>query len=189
MSTVSLQASAGSERADYTAQIDMRAVTIPMSQTTEVKIAPGQSYQTDITLPGNSDYKLLTELSAIQPLNMTCRINQLLAYPHGCAEQTVSKAFPQLYLAEFADLSLKEANEVEDNVKYCIRRIGSYQTPDGGIAYWPSSRNSNAWVSGYVLHFLTEAAARGYFVQTDMLNRLKTYSFYWTRTPSNCSIC
>ena len=175
MSTVSLQASAGSDRADYTAQIDMRAVSIPISQTTEVKIAPGQTYQTDITLPGNSDNKLLTELSAIQPLNMTYRINQLLVYPHGCAEQTVSKAFPQLYLAEFADLSLTQAAKVEENVKYCIRRIGSYQTPDGGIAYWPSSRNSNVWVSGYVLHFLTEAAARGYFVQTDMMNRLKSY--------------
>ena len=39
------------------------------------------------------------ELSTLPPLNLDQRLGSLIQYPHGCAEQTTSGAFPQLYLS------------------------------------------------------------------------------------------
>ena len=49
------------------------------------------------------------ELSRVPALNLTGRLDWLVAYPHGCVEQTTSKAFPQLYLSKL--LELDEGNQ------------------------------------------------------------------------------
>ncbi|MBE6331294.1 MAG: hypothetical protein E7070_03150 [Bacteroidales bacterium] len=175
MSTVAITAASGSEKADYVANIDLRTVSQKLTQSAEEKIEPGATFEREITLPGNSDFSLLVDVSAVQPLNIVGRIDKLLAYPHGCVEQTTSKAFPQLYLADFADLTPAQSFEVEENVKNCIRRLATFQTTDGGMSYWPNGQVSSPWPSAYVLHFLTEASARGYFVSDDMMRRLRKY--------------
>ena len=174
--TVSLVASSsGSLKADYTAQIDIRTVSQSLRKTTEYRIDAGANFEQSFSLPGDDQYQLLMDVTANQPLNLTSRINQLIAYPHGCAEQTTSKAFPQLLLNELADLSAEQQREVEDNIKYGINRLTSFQTADGGMSYWPGQRQSHPWVSAYLLHFLNEAAARGYYVSDEMTRKLKSY--------------
>jgi len=173
--TVSLQAQSGSLKADYTAQIDIRTVSQSLSETSQKRIEPGATFEQNFTLPGDDDYKLLLDVSAHQPVNLSGRMAQLIAYPHGCAEQTTSKAFPQLLLSEFSALSAEQQKEIEDNVKYGINRLASFQTSDGGMSYWPGQRQSHGWVSAYLLHFLSEAAARGYYVSDEMVRRLKSY--------------
>ena len=175
MSTVSIKAVAGNEKADYTTHIDMRTVSQKLYKTYTDKVEGGKDLNKSFTIPGNSDRSLILEVSGIQPLNIVNRISQLLAYPHGCVEQTTSKAFPQLYLKDFAELSDAQTAEAEVNIKACIRRLSSFQTSDGGMSYWPAETRSANWPSAYVLHFLTEASARGYFVPEDMMRRLKKY--------------
>ena len=173
--TVSLVATSGSGKADYTANIAVRTVSQPLRKTTVARIEAGGTFDQQLTLPGDGDYKLLLSMSANQPLNLVGRLSQLIAYPHGCVEQTTSKAFPQLYLSEFSALTDDQQTEVENNIKYGISRLSSYQTADGGMSYWPGGRQSHAWASAYVLQFLYEAGARGYYVPDDMLRRLKAY--------------
>ncbi len=43
------------------------------------------------------------------------------------------------------------------------------------MSYWPGQRQSHPWVSAYLLHFLNEAASRGYYVSDEMRNKLKNY--------------
>ena len=173
--TVRLTATAGSEKADYTAQVPIRTVSQTLSQTTSERLEAGATLERQLQLPGDGDYQLLLNASANQPLCLTHRLSQLIAYPHGCAEQVTSRAFPQLYLSDYAALSAEQQAEVEANVKRTLTRLASYQTSDGGMAYWPGGRQSDAWASAYVLHFLGEASARGYYVPDDLLRRLRTY--------------
>lgn len=173
--TVSLVASSGNMKADYTANIDIRTVSQSLRKTTEHRIEAGATFEQSYSLPGDDQYQLLLDVTAHQPLNLKGRISQLIAYPHGCAEQTTSKAFPQLLLGEFSELTAEQQSEIEDNIKYGINRLTAFQTTDGGMSYWPGQRQSNPWVSAYLLHFLNEAASRGYYVSDDMTRRLKSY--------------
>lgn len=173
--TVSLLASNGSLKADYTAEIDIRTVSQSISKTVEHRIEPGTSFEENYTLPGDDEFQLLLDVSANQPLNLSGRVKGLIAYPHGCAEQTTSKAFSQLYLSELSSLTEEQQKEVEDNIKYGINRLASFQTADGGMSYWPGQRQSDPWVSAYLLHFLSEATARGYYVPEEMSRKLKNY--------------
>ena len=78
----------------------------------------------------------------------------MITYPHGCAEQIVSTAFPQISLNTLLDLTPKQKMDIETNVKAVISRLSLYQTADGGFAYWPGSPYVSEWVSTYVAHFL-----------------------------------
>lgn len=175
LGTVSIKAASSEYKADYTAQITIRTINQTLSRSSSSCIEAGQSLEQTLQLPGNDGYRLLLEASSLQPLNLRKRIRDLIGYPHGCVEQTTSRAFPQLYLEEFAQLSDVQQAEIESNVKACISRLANFQTEDGGMSYWPSSRNSNSWASAYVLQFLSEASARGYYVPEDMMRRLKAY--------------
>jgi len=173
--TVALVATSGDKKADYTANIDIRTVSQTLRQTSQHRIEPGATFEQPFTLPGDDSYEMLLDVTANQPLNLKGRVSQLIAYPHGCAEQTTSKAFAQLYLGDLSDLTAEQQKEVEENIKYGIGRLSSFQTSDGGMSYWAGQRQSHPWVSAYLLHFLNEAAARGYFVAEDMTRRLKSY--------------
>lgn len=173
--TFTLVASGGGQKADYVTQVSIRTVSQKLSQTSVETIAPGAAFTKEMVLPGEEGHQLLLDVSATQPLNMITRLSQLIGYPHGCVEQTTSRAFPQLYLGEFTQLDAEQQKEVEENIKYCIGRLSSYQVADGGMAYWPGGKQSGAWVSAYVLHFLHEASSRGYYVPEELKSRLQGY--------------
>ena len=173
--TVKLVATSGSGKADYTANISVRTVSQTLRKTTTERIEAGGVLEKQITMPGDGEFSMLYGMTANQPLNLIGRLSELIAYPHGCVEQTTSKAFPQLYLSEFSALNKEQQTEAEGNIKYGIQRLASYQTADGGMSYWPGGRQSHPWASAYVLQFLYEAASRGYYVPDDMQRRLKSY--------------
>lgn len=56
-----------------------------------------------------------------------------------------------------------------------INRLRSYQTPEGGFAYWPGGDYISSWVSIYVVQFLAAAQSQGYFVPVEMLQNAVNY--------------
>ncbi|MCS7019303.1 MAG: MG2 domain-containing protein [Cytophagales bacterium] len=105
-------------------------------------------------------------------------LNYLLQYPYGCVEQTISTAFPQLYLAELIPAPKSNLMSVGTsvlNVQEAIRRLQGMQLYSGGLAYWPGGTDESWWGSIYALHFLTEAQKAGYEVDAKMLNALTNY--------------
>jgi len=173
--TITLVATGSGQKSEYVTEVPIRKVCQTLSQTFVETVNPGSAWKQDLTLPGIENHKLLVDVSATQPLNMSSRLKSLIAYPHGCVEQTTSKAFPQLYLGEFSVLYEEQQKDIENNVKYCINRLANYQVADGGMSYWPGGKVSGAWISAYVLHFFHEASSRGYYVPDDMMRRLKNY--------------
>ncbi|MDR3134700.1 MAG: hypothetical protein LBU69_01245 [Deltaproteobacteria bacterium] len=83
----------------------------------------------------------------------------LQAYPYGCLEQTVSKAFAHvaaLDLGAFVgDDSAVEARLALDSA---IKRIATMRTFQGGFGSWPGSNTSWGWGTAYAAHFLVEAS-------------------------------
>ncbi len=101
------------------------------------------------------------------------RLQTLLEYPHGCAEQTVSAVFPQLYFDELAgqinggpEISESGNSELNPqvNINAAIQKLESMQLYNGAISYWPGQSDEYWWGTAYALHFLIEAEKTGFEV-------------------------
>jgi hypothetical protein len=91
-------------------------------------------------------------------------LGQLLDYPYGCTEQTVSTAFPQLYFGELSDalhVSRSNNSTANYNVQEAIRKIKMRQLYNGAITLWDNETSANWWASIYAAHFLIEAGKAG----------------------------
>ncbi len=109
----------------------------------------------------------------------TKNLNNLLDYPYGCMEQTVSTAFPVLYYSSLMKaLGQKEVNQRYNPnfiINEAIKKIYASQQYNGGLTYWPGGENVNWWCSIYGLHFLIEARKAGYEVDNSVVNSLQTF--------------
>lgn len=110
------------------------------------------------------------ELSTLPSLNLGQRMDFLIQYPHGCAEQTTSAVFAQLYLKDLVRLDEERLARIQRHVDAGIKRLLSFQLPSGGFAYWPGNGYPNNWSTNYAGHFLVEARKAGYAVPDAMLS-------------------
>lgn len=181
---VVLTASGKGDKSTYETDIEIRSVRREQVKVTPVTLAAGQTWKQPVALPGADGTNSLTlEISDIPPINLSSRLGYLIGYPHGCIEQITSKAFPQLYVGQFAKLSTEQTRIANEAVKETIRRYGAYQIGGGGFAYWPGGTSSNAWGSIYATHFMLEAEGKGYLVPQAMkssaLSHLRTVARAW----------
>jgi alpha-2-macroglobulin len=110
-------------------------------------------------------------LSPFPVTNFAKELKYLIGYPHGCIEQTVSKAFPQIYLRDIAMImapSLLNTGSPTYFVNEAITKLTSMQLPGGSFAYWPGGGEANDWSTVYATHFLLEARKAGYAVPESM---------------------
>lgn len=163
-------ATSGSEKAETEEQIDIRIPNPPISRIESKLLQPGQKTRFTADLQGAEPVAIL-EISTIPPLNLGERLNDLIHYPHGCAEQIISTAFPQIALGQLLELTPARKKEIENNVKTVLSRLSSYQTTEGGFAYWPGEPYTSSWVSTYAAHFMVTASQKGYHVPGQLLQR------------------
>ncbi|MDE0063259.1 MAG: alpha-2-macroglobulin family protein, partial [Gammaproteobacteria bacterium] len=98
----------------------------------------------------------------------------LESFPHACAEQIVSKAFPQLGLLE-AQSSGLDRQDYRALFRDTIALLRPRQNADGGFLFWSTSRESAAFPSVYITHFLTDARELGMPVPDDLFARSGGY--------------
>lgn len=110
------------------------------------------------------------EITAMPPMNLRSHLDYLVRYPHGCVEQTTSKALPQLLLPELVNLNEEELRETQDNVSAAIHKLQRYQTAYGGFSYWPGAGNYHDWATTYAGLLLILAKERGYEVPQAMFD-------------------
>jgi len=116
-------------------------------------------------------------LSKSPAVEFAKNLDFLVRYPYGCLEQTVSAAFPQLYLADIAKLfpSVSGRNFYNGgspgyNVQQAILKVESMQLYNGGLSLWPNGGSADWWASAYTAHFLVEAKKAGYEVNKKVLD-------------------
>ncbi|MEQ8470711.1 MAG: MG2 domain-containing protein [Marinoscillum sp.] len=173
---VIITAKSGNETAKHEINIESRS---PNSPQTVVKVLPLESGKTInpreklFGMEGTNEVSL--EIAAIPPINLERRLKYLMRYPHGCVEQTVSSAFPQLFLENISELSAEEKIKIQLNINAAIKRLTRFQTSGGGLGYWPGYSNTNSWGTNYAYHFLIEAQKQGYLVPNDMMDKIRNF--------------
>ena len=154
-----IRATMGAEHFDETIELAVRPPAARQVIAQCGVVAPGESAHFEIPfdwVPSTESAAL--QLSGLPLVKLGASLDDLLVYPHGCLEQTTSKAFPLLYLADLAP-GVNATNEV--NVG--IQQVLSMQLRNGGFSLWPHD-SEYSWGSIYATHFLTEAQSAGYDV-------------------------
>ncbi|HEY8402122.1 MAG TPA: MG2 domain-containing protein, partial [Cytophagaceae bacterium] len=102
----------------------------------------------------------------------------LLGYPHGCVEQTVAKAFPQIYFNDLVSnigATRYKGLNPNYNVQEAINKLSTMQLHNGALSYWPGGYYESWWGTIFATHFLMEAKKAGFDVNNNMLDRLYGY--------------
>ncbi len=106
-------------------------------------------------------------------------LRYLIGYPHGCVEQTTSKAFPQLALRDLYKATSSEKDdldkEIDGNIRRAIDKLTAMQLYDGSLSFWLGGNQSSWYGSVYAYHFLKEAEAAGYYVSSSTLAELENF--------------
>jgi uncharacterized protein YfaS (alpha-2-macroglobulin family) len=142
----------------------------PVTRVTEKELRPGETWNAAYAAIGiNGTNKASVEVASIPPLNLGKRLKYLIAYPHGCVEQTTSSGFPQLYLGQLLDLTPRQKAETDRNIKLTINRLNGFRVQNGGLSYWPGWGADDEWGTNYAGHFMLAAQAKGYSLPAGFL--------------------
>lgn len=158
-------------------------------------VAANQSQTIDLAtqyIPGTMQSQLVVSRSPM--IRLSKELSYLLGYPYGCMEQTISKAFPQLYFAEVVKTMGKpgayfvRSGENDLNPAYtvqeAIRRVESMQLANGGFSMWPAVPKEDGWASAYAVHFLTEARRAGFEVSPSVYSKALDRLTVRTNSPA-----
>lgn len=174
--TVSIVATSGSEKARYEIEIDVRTPNAEQTVTVDQVLNPDETFTGNVNYFGiEGTNRAFLEVSNFPAIDLGKRLDYLIHYPHGCIEQTTSAVFPQLFLADIMELDNTKKLQVQNNINAGIERIRSFQTSNGGFAYWPGETYDSEWGTNYAGHFLIEAEKKGYSVPGGMKNQWLNY--------------
>ncbi len=156
---------------------------------TSLSVRPAVPFETTVASGFDSDGDVRVELprrvhaafadrriaASASPLVLADGLLEYLEkFPHECAEQIVSKTFPQLGLMRYPAFGLDRA-EYEELFRAMLTLLRGRQDADGGFRFWATSAEAEPFSSVYITHFLAEARSLGMAVPHDMLSRARGY--------------
>ncbi|MFT5724181.1 MAG: hypothetical protein ACI9JN_001298 [Bacteroidia bacterium] len=176
IASVDATATEGKEKASKSIEIAIRTPNPVVTDVADLTVQPGQVLNSNVILEGLvGTNNCAIEVSALPPLNLHSRLDQLLQYPHGCVEQTTSAVFAQLFVGDILTLSEDQMFRAGENIQAAIRRLRLFQNSTGGLGYWPGAQESSAWGSNYAGHFLLLAQQKGYKVDKAFMKKWLSY--------------
>ena len=171
---VKVIAESGKEKATHEIELNVRnpnpAMTLVQDTILRAESACELSYKA-FGISGTNT--AVVELSSLPPLNLGSRLKYLLDYPHGCLEQTISKAFPQLFISKLSDFDDETRKISESNVRLALDKIKTFRTTEGGLSLWPGSYYPDEWATTYAGHFMLEAEKLGYSLPIGVMDGWK----------------
>ncbi len=186
--SVSIKATSGAHKAESRIVIPVLAANPRMVETIRAEVPPGDTQAFPVKafgLKGTNEVTL--EFSMLPPFNLHKRLQFLIQYPHGCLEQTLSIAFPQLYLKYLMKLDEGQRKKLENYIAAAIEKMRGFQATNGGFSYWPGEYEAHQWTSTYAGFYLLEASRLGYHVPAGMLDLWKKHqkalANSWTEGP------
>ena len=197
---VKIQVTAGGETFAEETEISVRpAATLEKSSSSGVLKAGSK-----VTLKSEESFLEGTSKSQVMltrsPAGKYAKdLSELVNYPHGCLEQTISTAFPQIYFPDLARM-LKQGQKsgsynITENVNAAIMKISALQQYNGGLVTWPSGGEAHWWTTAYAGNFLYEASKAGFSVNQLVIDNIMRYltekvkqkptTEYFYTTPEN----
>lgn len=152
---------------------------------------PAMTYRKDqILQPGETLNLAASELSNWVPesvetllsvnnrvnLNPRSQLRDLLHYPYGCLEQSVSSTYPWVYATadKLASLGLQNETKLSrsEALERGMERIAKRQMSHGGYGLWSNHDDyEQHWLTVYAADFLTDAQNEGAKVDQPLLRR------------------
>ncbi len=95
-------------------------------------------------------------------------LDELVNYPYGCVEQTMSRFLPTLYVDNFfknqnIKINSNAFEKIPHYVSEGIKRLTDFQQSDGGWGWWKNDK-SNPFMTAYVLYGLNFAKSNGFAI-------------------------
>jgi uncharacterized protein YfaS (alpha-2-macroglobulin family) len=121
-------------------------------------------------------------ISANPPIAIKSHLKQLLQYPYGCLEQTISSTYPWLSVntnnvAEWGLSKVLINNKPLDikdkprTIDRSISRIAGMQRSNGSFGLWSNNDREEHWLTAYAVDFLLDAKEEGISVPQEMLDK------------------
>ncbi len=173
---VRVEASGGGEKAYHEIEIAVRNPNTPFVDVRSEVITEGESWKETFEpqgMPGTNTATL--EISRIPPIDFGKRLRFLTRFPHGGVEQVTSSVFPQLYAPQVMELPDAKKAKMQKKVDDGIQKMQKYLTYTGGLSYWPGEEDPNSWGTNYGYHFLLEAEDKGYYVPSNLLQKINAF--------------
>ncbi len=143
----------------------------------------------DISDPEKSEYKFVNipEYTDLRSTKLTLNVapslastmlgalDELVGYPYGCVEQTMSRFLPTVIVANaFKDLNAPLSDATQKDLPKMVEagynRLYSMQHYDGGWGWWTNDQ-SHPFMTSYVIYGLTLGDKAGYNVKKDVLSK------------------
>ncbi|MDR1076653.1 MAG: alpha-2-macroglobulin family protein [Xanthomonadaceae bacterium] len=114
-------------------------------------------------------------VSAIPPVSFVSALRDVLNYPYGCLEQTVSKGYAALILDEDAARMLGVAgldgSKRRERLEGAFARLASMQVASGHFSMWGDDSHVDPWLTPYAVEFLLDAKEAGFAVPENVLQK------------------
>jgi len=111
------------------------------------------------------------EISSTGLIGLNDRVQDLITYPHGCLEQTLSGLVPQIFLRTLVPWTdeprLKSADA---NVRAGLERLRLFQTSSGGLSLWPGEGEPYPWGTLWAVRGMLAAREAGFDVPANLLD-------------------
>ncbi len=165
-----------------TLTIPVRASQPPVTMRRTLKLAAGARIRLDRDILSGfapEEATLSVNASHLRGIDVPSLLVALDRYPYGCAEQTVSRALPLIYLPAVAmRAGFGERKDIRARVQKAINRLSAFQAANGGFSLWGADSGHSSgglWLSAYVTDFLTRAREEKYAVPRQMLEMALDY--------------
>lgn len=127
-------------------------------------------------IPGTGRFEISVASSAIGPVLGS--FDELIDYPYGCTEQTMSRMMPSVVAMELhkkLDLPLEKGTVAlfKDVQRRCFIKLAEHQNDNGGWGWWRGDQ-SNPYLTAYVMEGLYLLRQAGYTVDQSMIDSGKT---------------
>jgi hypothetical protein len=130
---------------------------------------------------------VMAGLDSEPPVNLAQHVSELLAYPYGCLEQTVSGFFPHILLSfdQFTQLGVEAGTQeaTGKKIRLGIQRLLEKQKSNGSFGLWSSRSTESPWLTAYATHMMIEAVDAGYEVPVSAVKKALTRLVVYVRRP------
>ncbi len=129
-------------------------------------------------IPGDVDLrtaKLEFNLSPSLAGTIIKALDDLVGYPYGCVEQTMSRFLPTIIVANTfkdidAPLKYSTIEELPKMAEAGLKRLYNFQHDDGGWGWWTNDK-THPYMTAYVIYGMSLAKNAGYPVDGDVYSR------------------
>lgn len=151
----------------------------PERQVRRLRLMPGDSRRLDAAwVAGYYPDSITASLTVSDrpPFNVQRIVGNLLTYPYGCTEQTISAALPWLLMdADSARLyGVKDFSPAarQDRVDRALQRLSGMRGSSGAYSLWGGPAGArDVWLTAYAVGFLQDVRDRGFSVPETVLDR------------------